>query len=146
MCKGPAELPLCGRLKKLHRIAVWVFHQDLLSPGANDDLIAETDVLLFQLSNTRGQVLHVEDEPIPATGFWAAPVRHGASTRTLGSTEPKGKVVSGNAGERRPGLLYKFEAETPGVESDGTVNVLDQISDGCHFLYPHPIRGVAWAG
>ncbi len=53
--------------------------------------------------------------------------------RALRSTEPKIKVVSRNVGNRVTHLTIDLETEVLRVESDGTVNVIDEIPDCCDF-------------
>src|SRR5437867_9641220 len=73
-------LELLRRLKQFHRIPIWVFGQYLLTPAADNDVIAKVDTSLFHLSDTRGQVFDFDNEPVPSAGLWPSSVRHRASS------------------------------------------------------------------
>src|SRR5213594_2421054 len=91
-------------------------------------------VRLFQGRNARRQIVHIEHEPVPSARFLPAAIGQRAVTRTLGTTEQKSEISLHNAGKRRPGLLFQCEPEMSGVESDGTLDVFDKITDSRHFV------------
>jgi hypothetical protein len=109
----------------------------LFAPRTRNDFVPKADACLLHRRNDRKQVIHFKDEPIPSAWFWSTPIGHGSGSRTLGPTEPKGKVFLRDIGEGRPHLLVQLETQLLRIETNGTVNVIDQIPDFGHFVYLH---------
>jgi hypothetical protein len=65
------------------RIAIRIFEENLLAARPSDDVIPKPMARLFQLRDTLGQAVHVQDYAIPPARFRATPIRHRASAGTL---------------------------------------------------------------
>jgi len=70
------------RLEQLDRIAIWIFNLNLFAARADLHLISKTQTRLFQLSDARRQVLHLQENAVPSAGLlltavgqWTGPRR-----------------------------------------------------------------------
>src|SRR5262245_23449699 len=76
-----------GRLEQLNRIAVRIFHQNLLAAGTDFHLIAKAHCLILEFTNACGQVLHFKDYSVPSAGFLLTTVRRGPRAGRPRTTE-----------------------------------------------------------
>src|SRR5882724_7203561 len=106
------------RLEQLDRVARRVFAQDLLTAGSGDDVVAEADALVLQLDDERAEVVHREDESIPAARLGLAAVRHGPRGRRPRAGQPERQIVARHDRHIRPELLPEREAEVLRIECD----------------------------
>ena len=74
---------------------------DLLAAGTGFKVVAETDALVFEFGDARGQVLHVEDDAVPAAGFLVAAVGEGAGAGGAGAAQDELEIADGDLAESR---------------------------------------------
>jgi len=53
-----ANIRLRSRFKQFHRIAVWVFQQNLLTSGAFDNFVAKAHAFPLHFGNARRQIIN----------------------------------------------------------------------------------------
>jgi hypothetical protein len=123
---------LARSLKEFHNIAIGIFEQDLLAAMSDDNIIAEASAGPLHFCHERHQILNLDgrsdfirqarDVVRPA---WAEP-------RSFVVLRAERQVLVGDASESRRHALIELEPERLRVEGNGTLNVRDEISDGCH--------------
>src|SRR5262249_24339161 len=108
-------LPARG-LEQFDRIAVGIFHEDLLAARTDFHLVAKARGEGPELADACGQVLHLEDHPVPATRLLLPTVRHPPGARRPGTAEDQLESSHGDLSERRRVLLVQIEPQREGIE------------------------------
>jgi hypothetical protein len=86
----------------------------------------------FHFRHVRHQIIHLDDEPIPSARPRMPSVWHGPSGGALRSGEPESEILVGDASESRGHALIELESERLRIESNRTIHIAYEISNGCH--------------
>src|SRR5215207_6303602 len=119
-----------ARLKQLDRIARRIFGKNLQAAIALDNLIAKLDAAGFQRLDGRGEVSHLDLNPVPAAGRGAPSVGHALSrTARARLVQQQAKLAARQRRKARRWMHVHLEAQGFGVKSDGRLNVVDDVSN-----------------
>src|SRR5882757_9718977 len=112
----------------LDGIAVGIEDLDLLTAGADFDVVSKRSANATQAADQRLEVVDVEHGPVPAARLLATAVGHRSRARTL---RPAQQEVQRPMRYRRdrPGALDEPEPELGGVELDRSVKIRDLVAD-----------------
>src|SRR5215467_13697117 len=78
---------MASRLEQLSRIAVGIFDLNLLPTRADFHFISKTHACLFQISNTRRQILHLKHQTVPSARLLLTAIGHGPGSRSPGAAQ-----------------------------------------------------------
>src|SRR5262245_55992352 len=118
-------------LEELDQIPGGIFQQDLPTARSLDEVVAELDSGLPEQLDFRLEPAAPDDQPIPATRFRPAAVRHGlgATPRALGGTQHELKILPLENCKVGARLSRETEAQMPGVEADRGIDIANNVSN-----------------
>src|SRR4051794_40784102 len=129
VARRAADRSAAGRLEELDRVARGILEQDLPTPRAADDVVAERQARALEPRDVGGDVLDDEVDAVPSAGPGRAAVRHRSAGRALGPAEQEPEVAAYDVRERRCGAAADREREVGGVEVDRRLDVVDHVAD-----------------
>src|SRR4051812_49206931 len=132
MTRAPVPTSLrASRLEHLHKIAGGVFDQDLPAARPGDDVAAEPDAGLLECLHLSLKIAASYDDPVPATGFRPAPVRHGLgpTARAFRRAQHKLQGLSPKERKVRTRLCGNAKPQVLRIEGNRRVDGVDDVAD-----------------
>src|SRR3954451_3472547 len=112
-----------GRFEQLDPIAVRLFDLDLFAARADLDVVSETQTRLFQLSDARRQVLHLQENAVGSAGLLQTAVGQSAGSGRSRTAQDQLEAANRHLPERRRVLHIQSETERLRIKPDRPLNI-----------------------
>jgi hypothetical protein len=116
------------RLVQLDRVGVRIVEQDLPTTRAGLDRVTKMRMRFLERADRSVEILHVQDDAIPASRPLLGTVAHGTAARGVGTAEKKIQIAARDD-KHGASALHQTESKLVRVEAQRAPQVGDLVAD-----------------